>query len=103
MIALVVLSIGILALSAIQTRSSSDVYSAGRASGALALAQERIEISRSAGYTNAVSDSGQAGPYAWAAHVDSVALELKQINVAVTWTENAAPRSLQLQTLLSVR
>lgn len=101
MVALVVLSIGILALSAIQTQSSTNVYSTGRAAGALALAQERLEISRSAGYAGAVSDSGQSGPYAWTTRVDSVALELHQINVAVNWNESSGPRALQLQTLVS--
>jgi prepilin-type N-terminal cleavage/methylation domain-containing protein len=103
MIALVVVSIGLLALSAVQTRSSNDVYSTGRQSGALALAQERIELARAAGFTAAVSDSGQTGPYLWTTHVNPAGLELNQVDVSVVWSEQGIARSLQLQTLLSLR
>ena len=65
MIALVVIAVGILALSGVQTRSSRDVYSTGRQERALALAQERIEIARSAGYATVAADSGQTGVFAW--------------------------------------
>jgi type IV pilus assembly protein PilV len=103
MVALVVFAIGVLALSAVQTRSSDDVYSAGRRSRALELAQEQVETARAVGYDGAVSDSGLSGPLAWTSHVDSVDIDLKSVTVSVNWQEKGSPRSLQLQTLLSKR
>jgi len=103
LIAIVVIAIGVLALSAIQTRSSRDVYAEGRQAGALALASERIESIRARGYASAVADTGQSGPYSWITDVQDVSLELRQVDVTVTWNQNAAPRSLTLQTLISDR
>lgn len=103
MIALVIIAVGVITLSGVQTRSSRDVYSTGRRTNALALAEEHIEIARAAGYANAVSDSGLSGPLAWVARVDSADVELKRVEVTVTWTEATRPQSLQLMTLMSRR
>lgn len=103
MVVMVVVAVGVLALSQVQTRSSRDVYSTGRGERALALAQQRIEITRSAGYTAAVSDSGVSDVFAWVARVDSAGLELKQVAVTVRWLEGTSPQSCQLNTLLSAR
>ena len=103
MVVLVIISVGVLGLSAIQTRSSTGVYAAGRQSGALALAQERIEIARSGGYFNAVGDSGTVGSYTWTTRVDSVSIELRRVDVFVGWNEQGNARSLQLQTMVSRR
>jgi type IV pilus assembly protein PilV len=103
MIALVVIAIGIIALSGVQTKSSRDVYSTGRQTRALATAEDRVERIRSIGYTAAVSDSGQDGVFNWTARVDSAGLELKRIAVTVTWPEQAQVRQVRLTTLLSAR
>lgn len=103
MVALVIISVGVLGLSAIQTRSSSGVYASGRQSGALAVAQERIEIARFNGYLDAVADSGQTGPYTYTSRWDSISIELRQITVTVNWREQTTTQSLQLQTLVSKR
>lgn len=103
MIALVIIAVGVMTLSGVQTRSSRDVYSTGRRTNALALAEEHIEIQRAAGYANAVSDSGQTGPLAWWARVDSADIELRRVAVTVTWTEGTRPQALQLMTLMSRR
>jgi len=103
MIALVVIAIGIMALSGVQTRSSTDVYETGRTSRALALAQERLETIRAVGYTAAASDSGQQEVFNWMARVDSVGLDLKSIDVTVTWPEQQQTRNVRLTTLLSAR
>lgn len=103
MIALVVIAIGIMALSGVQTRSSRDVYSTGRTSRALALAQQHIETIRAGGYAAAVSDSGQSEVFSWMARVDSAGVDLKSIDVTVTWPEQQQTRSVRLTTLLSSR
>lgn len=103
MVVLVVVAVGVLALSQVQTRSSRDVYSTGRGERALALAQQRIEIARSAGYTGAVSDSGVSDVFAWFAQVDSAGIELRQVAVTVRWLEGTSPQTCQLNTLLSAR
>ena len=103
MIALVVITIGILALSAAQTRSSAHVYAAGRNTRALELAQERLETTRAAGYSEAAADSGVTDGFAWHIGVDSLNVDLKHVVVTVSWTERAFPQTLRLDDLLSNR
>lgn len=103
MIALVVIAIGVMALSGVQTRSSRDVYATGRSTRALALAQQRIEIKRAGGYAAAVTDSGQQDNFQWIAQVDSAGIDLKSIDVTVTWPEQMQTQSVRLTTLISAR
>jgi prepilin-type N-terminal cleavage/methylation domain-containing protein len=103
MIALVVIAIGVMALSGVQTRSSRDVYATGRSTRALALAQQRIEIKRAGGYAAAVTDSGQQDNFEWIARVDSAGIDLKSIDVTVTWPEQMQTQSVRLTTLISAR
>jgi type IV pilus assembly protein PilV len=103
MVALVVIAIGVMALSVIQTRSSGDVYATGRQTRALNLAQERVETVRAAGYSAAVSGGGSSGPFTWATRVDSLSTDLKAVTVSVSWAELGRPRTVQLQTMLSAR
>ncbi len=103
MIALVVISIGILALSAVQTRSSRDVYRTGRGSEALAMAQAGIESMRAAGFDSVATDTSQSGPFEMIRQVTAVSTDMKQLTVVVNWAEDGDPRSLQIQTLLSDR
>ena len=103
MIALVVIAIGVMALSGIQTRSSRDVYATGRSSRALALAQQHLETIRAGGYTAAVTDSGDQEVFHWVARVDSAGLDLKRVDVRVTWSEQMQSRDVRLTTLMSSR
>jgi len=103
MIVLVFVAIGILALSGVQTRSSRDVDAGGRRIRALTLAQNEMEAARADGYTNAASDSGTSGPFAWVARVDSIAPLLKRIRVTVSWTEKGAPQQVELDNMESSR
>jgi len=103
MIVLIVVAVGLLALSGVQTSSSRDVFSTGRRTRALALAQQRMEVSRASGYLNAVSDSGSADGFQWRAVVDSVEVGLHQVTVAVTWTESTTPDTIRYVNLLSAR
>lgn len=104
MIVLVVVAIGILTLSGVQTRSSTDVYTTGRRTRALAVAQTEMEVTRSLGYLLAVRDSGLADGFNWKTDVDSVGEGgLRQIRVTVSWTEKGTSSSVQLLNLVSAR
>lgn len=103
MVVLVVVAIGVLALSAVQMRSSKDVYSTGRHTRALLLAQTRMEIARSAGYILAQSDSGSTDGFAWRTVVDSSDVGLRRVNVAVTWTDKGLARAIRLNDLVALR
>ena len=103
MIVLVVVSVGILALSGVQTRSSNDVYATGKRTRALELAETHVEMARSLGYAVAVSDSGQTDGFNWWSIVDSVDVSLHRVRVTVTWTERNRPVSIQLVNLMSNR
>jgi prepilin-type N-terminal cleavage/methylation domain-containing protein len=103
MIVLVIVAIGIMTLSGVQTRSSSDVYSTGRRTRALAVAQTQIEVARSLGYLGAVPDSGLTDGFNWRTEVDSVDFGLLRARVTVTWAESGTPSSVQLVNLMSAR
>ena len=103
MIVLVMIAIGILALSGVQTSSFRDVYATGRRTRALTLAQTQMEIARGLGFDGAVPDSGQTDGFNWRADVDSVALGLNRVTVAVSWTEKGTPFTVRLADLLSAR
>lgn len=103
MIVLVIVAIGVLALSAVQTRSSSDVYRTGRHARALQVAQMHMEIARTAGFTSAQSDSGTTDGFGWLAVVDSVNVGLKRVHVTVRWADRGRPADIQLYNLVAKR
>lgn len=103
MVVLVLVAVGILALSGIQTHSTTDVYTVGRRSTALAVAQTQMESKRALGYTLAVSDTGSTGIYNWTSVVDSVGPGLSRITVTVSWSVDSVADSVKLYNLLSAR
>ena len=105
MVVLVIIAVGVLALSGVQTHSSTDVYATGRRTRALALAENQMEVARGMGYVGAVSDSGASDVYNWFTVVDSTGLPagLHRIRVTVNWTEAGNARSVQLIDLVSTR
>ena len=106
MVVLVVVAVGILALSGIQTHSSRDVFTTGQRTTALAVAQTQMESKRAMGYALAVSDAGTTGIYGWTSVVDTVGAPgngLNRITVTVKWTVNGVPDSVKLYNLLSAR
>lgn len=103
MIVLVFISIGILALTGIQTRSFTDIHSTGRHTRALDLAREQMEVARAEGFTVATSDSGTVSGFTWVCYVDSVNVGLKRVRTTVSWNVGTEQRSVQLNSLLSAR
>jgi len=103
MIVLVIVGIGVLSLSAVQTRSSTDVYATGRQTRALQLAQTRMEVARGAGFALAVSDSGSADGFQWQSVVDSAGIGLRRVRISVSWRDQGRPRAIELDNLLAQR
>lgn len=103
MVVLVVVAIGIMTLSGVQTRSSVDVYSTGRDTRALSLAQARMEAVRAGGFANVAPDTGQADGFTWQTQVDSLSDDLFHVGVTVAWDESGEARSLQIDNLISDR
>jgi len=103
MVVLVVVAIGVLALSGVQTRSSADVYATGRHTRAVQLAQTRMEVARGAGFALAQSDSGTTDGFAWQTVVDSADVGLRRVSVTVAWTDQGAPQTVRLNNLLAMR
>jgi prepilin-type N-terminal cleavage/methylation domain-containing protein len=103
MVVLVVVAIGVMALSAIQTRASTDVYTTGRETRALRVGQTRMEMACGAGYALAVSDSGTTDGFGWRTVVDSADAGLNRVRVTVTWTDKHGARSIELSNLLALR
>lgn len=105
MVVLVIIAVGVLALSGVQTHSSTDVYATGRRTRALALAENQMEVARGMGYVGAISDSGTSDVFTWNTQVDSAGLPggLRRITVTVGWSETGNSRSVQLLDLVSTR
>ena len=103
MVVLVIVGVGVLALSAVQTRSSTDVYSSGRQTRALQLAQTRMELARGAGFALAASDSGSSDGFQWQSVVDSAGIGLRRVRVSVRWTDHGRATAIELDNLLAQR
>lgn len=103
MIVLVLLAIGILTLSGVQTRSFTDVHKTGLYTRALDVAEMKMETARAAGFTLAQSDSGVVDGIGWRSLVTTEAPALRRVTVTVSWTEAGSSRSLELVSLLSSR
>lgn len=103
MIVLVMIAVGLLALSGVQTASFRDVYATGRRTNALSLAQERMEVARGLGFTRMAPDSGQTDGFDWRADVDTVSTGMSRVTVSVSWSEKGMPFTVTLVDLLSAR
>jgi prepilin-type N-terminal cleavage/methylation domain-containing protein len=103
MIVLVLIAVGILTLSGVQTRSYTDVHQTGLYTRALDVGEMQMEIARAAGFTNAQSDSGIVTNINWRRLVASEGAGLSRVTVRVWWTEGGQTQSLELVSLLSAR
>ena len=103
MVVLVIVGVGVLALSAVQTRSSTDVYSTGRQTRALQLAQTRMELARGAGFALATSESGTSDGFQWQSVVDSAGIGLRRVRISVSWSDQGRARVIELDNLLAQR
>jgi len=103
MVVMIILAIGIIPLTLVQTRSQRDVHHSNQRTEALFIAQMQMERARNLGFTNAVSDSGAVRVYQWRTDVQPVSLGLNQIEVTVQWNEKGTMRTVTLDNLVSFR
>lgn len=104
MVVLVFISIGILALSFVQSHSLVDIHQTGRHTRALDLAEMQLETARAAGYILVQPDSGVTDGFNWRTDVDSLGTPfLRRVTTTVSWAEAGTARSVRLLTLLSSR
>jgi prepilin-type N-terminal cleavage/methylation domain-containing protein len=103
MVALVILTIGLLPLAFVQTRAQQDVFDSGRHTEALAIAQLQMEETKSLGFGTAQPDTGQVDSYTWIRDVQNISNGLDQITVTVNWNERGDPRTVRLINRISFR
>jgi prepilin-type N-terminal cleavage/methylation domain-containing protein len=103
MVVLVIFSVGVLTLSAVQMRSDAAVFRTGQATRALSLGQERMEVARAAGFAAVQSDSGVVDNFNWNTAVTAAGTGLSRVRVTVAWTDGATPRTIELNTLVAQR
>jgi prepilin-type N-terminal cleavage/methylation domain-containing protein len=103
MVVLVILTIGLLPLALIQTRAQQDVFESGQYTEALQVAQLQMEVAKSSGFGNVVTDSGLVDVYTWRATVSNVSFGLDQVVVDVRWNEKGRQRNIQIMDRLSFR
>ena len=103
MVVLVIVTIGFLTLSAVQTRSARDVTGTGLHTRAMEVGHQRMEIARAAGFeAGARNDSGTVDVFNWRCETDTVSQGLLSIAVTVTWTAQGT-QSIRLDNLVSTR
>jgi prepilin-type N-terminal cleavage/methylation domain-containing protein len=103
MVALVILTIGLLPLAFVQTRAQQDVFDSGRHTEALTIATLQMEEAKSLGFGVAASDTGQVDTYNWTREVQNVSFGLDQITVNVSWNERGDDRNVRLINQISMR
>ncbi|MCI0452282.1 MAG: prepilin-type N-terminal cleavage/methylation domain-containing protein [Candidatus Latescibacteria bacterium] len=103
MVALVILTIGLLPLAFVQTRAQQDVFDSGRYTEALTIATLEMEQTKSLGFGVAATDTGTVDNYTWIRDVQNVTPTLDQITVSVSWNERGTPRVVRIINRLSDR
>lgn len=96
MVALVVLTIGLLPLAFVQTRAQQDVQDSGRYSEAITIATLQMEQAKALGFGNIVDADGVTDQYTWNTDVENISAGLDQITVNVAWNERGQPRTVRL-------
>ena len=102
-VVMVILTIAILPLALVQTRSNRSVFDSGQYTEAIQVAQMQMEATKSLGFANAVPDSGAVNVFAWRTTVTNVSFGLNRLEVTVRWQEKDTQRQVVLSDLLSYR
>ncbi|MGH7681646.1 MAG: type IV pilus modification PilV family protein [Candidatus Eiseniibacteriota bacterium] len=104
MVAILLIAIGILPVAMVQSRSTRDVVATGQSTRALSIAQDRMEVTRTSGFSAAIVDSGVVtGGFTWKTNLTNMSTTLKRVDVTVSWTSRGAAQSLQISDLISDR
>jgi prepilin-type N-terminal cleavage/methylation domain-containing protein len=103
LVVMVILTIGVLPLTMIQSRARSEVRETDRYTQAVTLAQQQLEWAKGQGFGNVVPDSGLVGHVAWRTDVQPVSFGLERIQVRVIFRQGSSPDTLSVAGLLSMR
>jgi prepilin-type N-terminal cleavage/methylation domain-containing protein len=103
MVVLLIVTIGIVPLAVVQSQARREVGRSDRFTQAVALAQDRLERLKGAGFGVAAADSGQAGRLRWVSAVQNVGFGLDRITVTVTWRDGGDLQTVQVAGLQSMR
>jgi prepilin-type N-terminal cleavage/methylation domain-containing protein len=103
LVVMVILAVGVLPLTLIQTRARAEVNETDRYTQAVTLAQQQLEWAKGQGFGNAVADSGRTGQVSWRTNVQQVAFGLERIEVRVIFQQGSRPDTLRVASLVSMR
>jgi prepilin-type N-terminal cleavage/methylation domain-containing protein len=103
MMVLLILSVGILPVAAIQHQARKEVSEADRYTEGITIASTQLERIKGMGFGVATPDSGAAGQVNWVAQINNVSFGLDRIVVTASWQNGNAIESLTLTDLMSMR
>jgi prepilin-type N-terminal cleavage/methylation domain-containing protein len=102
-VVMVILTIAILPLALVQTRSNRSVFDSGQYTEAVQVAQMQMEAAKSHGFAGAAPDSGMVNTFQWRTRVNNVSFGLNRVEVTVRWQEKERQRQVVITDLLSYR
>ena len=103
MMALMILTIGVLPIAVIQHQARREVSEADRHTQGVQIAQMHLERIKGMGFGNAVPDSGQLGYIGWTVRVTNVSFGMDRIDVITTWETDRGQQSITISDLVSLR
>jgi prepilin-type N-terminal cleavage/methylation domain-containing protein len=103
LVVMVILAVGVLPLTLIQTRARAEVRETDRYTQAVTVAQQQLEWAKGQGFGRAVADSGHTGHVVWRTNVQQVAFGLERIDVRVIFQQGSRPDTLNVTSLVSMR
>jgi prepilin-type N-terminal cleavage/methylation domain-containing protein len=103
MMALMILTIGVLPIAVIQHQARREVSEADRYTQGIQIAQMHLERIKGMGFGNAVPEAGQLGQIAWAAQVTNISFGMDRIDVTTTWETDRGLQSITISDLVSLR
>jgi len=103
MMALMILTIGVLPIAVIQHQARHEVSEADRYTQGIQIAQMHLERIKGMGFGNAVPDAGQLGNIAWAVQVTNISFGMDRIDVTTTWETDRGLQSITISDLVSLR
>jgi len=103
MMALMILTIGVLPIAVIQHQARREVSEADRYTQGIQIAQMHLERIKGMGFGNAVPEAGQLGNIAWTAQVTNISFGMDRIDVTTTWETDRGLQSITISDLVSLR
>lgn len=103
LVAMVILTVGVLALAASSAAITRMTSEGGRSGGSAAVASARFENLRATPCASLASGTATTGPYSesWTVAVSPIAGILRDISLTVTYNSVPAPRTARYETQIS--